>query len=88
MKTEQLAISFDSAAEMTFGETEILRLIQRGRANAIKAPVLSSATGLQDVEIRRTIRHLIMEHDVLIASCSRGFYYAETPDEAIEGSRY
>lgn len=73
--------------DMTHDEMNILRMIQRGKANAIKEKVLSAATGLQGVEVRETIRHLIMEHGVLIASCSHGFFIAETAEEITEATR-
>ncbi len=73
--------------DITHQEASILRLIQRGKGNAIKVPVLEGATGLQGVEVRETIRHLIMEHSVLIASCTHGFFIAETAEEITEATR-
>lgn len=88
----QITIDFDQlasgqATDMTHAELAILRLIQRGKANAIKVAVLEAATGLQGVEVRETIRHLIMEHGVLIASCTHGFFIAETAEEITEATR-
>lgn len=67
--------------DFTNEEMQILRLLQRGKQNAIKEKMLVFATGLHGVEVREKIRHLIMEHSVLIASCTRGFFIAETLDE-------
>ncbi|MBI5075609.1 MAG: hypothetical protein HZB62_10660 [Nitrospirae bacterium] len=89
---KQIVIDFEQlasghATDMTHAETFILHLIQRGKANAIKVPVLEAATNLQGVEVRETIRHLIMEHGVLIASCTHGFFIAETAEEITEATR-
>jgi hypothetical protein len=74
-------------AGMTNEEMHILRLLQRGKENAIKEKTLAAATGLQGVEARATIRHLIMEHGVLIASCGAGFFIAETEEEIKAATR-
>lgn len=74
-------------AGMTNEEMHILRLLQRGKENAIKEKTLAAATGLQGVEVRATIRHLIMEHGVLIASCTHGFFIAETEEEIKAATR-
>lgn len=73
--------------ELTNEEMEILRLLQRGKQNVIKEKALAAATGLQGVEVREKIRHLIMEHDVLIGSCSHGFFIVETEEETREATR-
>lgn len=88
--TEQLGIDFTTPTppktggeigELTNEEMHISRLLRRGKSNAIKERVLAAATGLQGVEVREKIRHLIMEHGVLIASCTHGFFIAETEEE-------
>lgn len=84
--TEQIQIDF----ELTTEEAHILKLLQRGRANALSVRFLASMTNLKDVEVRQIIRHLIMEHGCLIASSvgnPPGFYIAETPDEISEATR-
>ena len=73
--------------ELTTEEMHILRLLQRGGKNAVKEKALAAATGLQGVEVRATIRHLIMEHGVLIASSGAGFFIAETEDEIKTATR-
>ncbi|GER92668.1 hypothetical protein A45J_0386 [hot springs metagenome] len=87
---EQIQIDFDPQQGLTHEESHILRLIQRGRANALSVRLLASMTGLKDVEVRQIVRHLIMEHGVLIASSVSkpvGFYIAETPEEIAEATR-
>lgn len=73
--------------ELTNEEMHILRMLQRGKENAIKEKTLAAATGLQGVEVRATIRHLIMDHGVLIASCTHGFFIAETEEEIKAATR-
>ena len=73
--------------ELTNEEMHILRMLQRGKENSVKEKALASATGLQGVEVREKIRHLIMEHGVLIASCGRGFFIAVTEKEILEATR-
>lgn len=58
-----------------------MRLLGRGKSNAIKERTLAAATGLVGTEVRATIRHLVMDHGVLIASCGAGFFIAETEEE-------
>jgi len=67
--------------DLTHEENMILRLLQRGKQNAIKEKALAAATGLPGVEVREKIRHLIMTHGILIASCTHGFFIAETEEE-------
>ena len=73
--------------ELTNEEMEILRMLQRGKENSVKEKTLAAATGLQGVEVREKIRHLIMEHGVLIASCTHGFFIAETVEEIKAATR-
>jgi hypothetical protein len=83
---EQIQIDF----ELSDTERKILSLLRRGRENAISERVLSELTGIPGVEVRAIIRHLIMEHNVLIASSvskPAGFYIAETEDEIKEATR-
>ncbi|KAF0145090.1 MAG: hypothetical protein FD156_1201 [Nitrospirae bacterium] len=73
--------------ELTNEEMEILRLLQRGKENAVKEKTLAAATGMKGVAVREKIRHLIMDHGVLIASCDAGFFIAETEDEIKAATR-
>lgn len=80
---EQLNIKFD-AAKLNPEEYDIYRHLKRGRNNAVSVSSLSSLTGMADVVIRKIIRHLIMEHNMLIASNVHqppGFFVPETADE-------
>lgn len=86
--TEDRQIRIDF--ELTKEELHILRLLRRGRANALSVRFLAGMTNLKDVEVRQMIRHLIMEHDALIASSvgsPPGFYIAETAEEIGEATR-
>ncbi len=75
-----------------YTETEqaILSLLQKGRRNAQSVKFLAGQTGLSETEVREKIRHLIMVHDVLIASTVQkpaGFYIPETPEEIDQATR-
>jgi len=85
---DQAAFDFD--IEMTDEERAVYGLLGRGRAYAISARNLSERTGLSDRQIRETIRILIMERGILVASEVNdppGFYIAETPDEIVNATR-
>ena len=83
---EQAAFDFN----MTDEEGAVYCLLQSGRANALSARDLSERTGLSDKGIRQTIRSLIMERGILVASAvddPPGFFLAETPNEIITATR-
>jgi len=78
------------AYNFTKTEQKILSLLQRGRDNAQSVKFMSEQTGLSEVELREKIRHLIMVHDVLIASTvgkPSGFYIPESEAEVITATK-
>ncbi|MBI3584223.1 MAG: hypothetical protein HY096_09800 [Nitrospinae bacterium] len=84
----QLSLDFESS--LTHEERQILCLIRKGRANALSVRYLAGMTSFKEVEVRQMIRHLIMEHEALIASSvgnPPGFYIAETEGEVREATR-
>ena len=75
---------------LTNDERQVLSLLKYGRENAIGVKALANTTRLPDVEIRAIIRHLIMEHNFLIASAvsaPAGFYIAETVKEIEQATK-
>jgi hypothetical protein len=86
MMLDQLNIGFDLTRE----EQAILACIHKGKQNAWQVRSLAGATGLKHVEVRQIVRHLIMDHGVLIASSMgnpAGFYIPETAEEVAEATR-
>ena len=85
---DQAAFDFD--LRLTHEERLVYDLLMRGRANALSARDLSDRTGMSDVQIRQTVRSLIMDRGLLVASATDdppGFFIAETPDEIINATR-
>ncbi len=85
---DQAALDFDF--DLMDEERSVYALLGHGRANALSSRELSEQTGLSDRQIRDTIRSLIMERGVLIASVVNkpyGFYIPETPDEIINATK-
>jgi hypothetical protein len=79
---------FDFA--MTDEERKLLSCLLRGKANARKVPALAVLTDASEVRVREVVRHLIMDHGILIASsvgAPAGFYIAVTPEEIREATR-
>lgn len=83
--TSQIELTFDKPqVDLTHEETHILSLLRRGRENAISVKTLTASTNIPEVEVRAIVRHLIMEHGILIASivsAPPGFYIAQTSEE-------
>ena len=82
--------AFDFNFNLTREERAVYGLLQSGRANALSARNLSERTGLSDREVRQTIRSLVMERGILVASAvddHPGFFIAETPEEIITATR-
>lgn len=82
--------AFDFNLELTAEEAAVYCLLPYGRARALSARNLSERTGLSDVQVRQTIRSLIIERGILVASAvddPPGFFIAETPDEIITATR-
>lgn len=85
---DQAAFNFE--LNLSHEESKVYDLLQIGRAYAISAREISERTGMSDVQIRQTVRRLIMERGVLVASAvddPPGFFLAETPDEIITATR-
>lgn len=82
--------AFDFNLALSDEERAIYGLLRRGRARAISSRDLSERTGLSDKGVRQTIRSLVMERGILLASAvddPPGFFIAETPDEIITATR-
>jgi len=85
---DQAAFDFD--LNLTSEERAVYGLLGHGRARALSARTISERTGLSDRQVRDTIRDLIMERGILVASAVNdppGFYIAETPDEIINATK-
>lgn len=85
---DQAAFEFD--LELSDEERAVYSLLMRGRARASSARDLAERTGMSDVRIRQTVRSLIMERGLLVASAvddPPGFFIAETPDEIITATK-
>lgn len=85
---DQAAFDFD--LKLTDEERAVYGLLRHGRARALSARDLAERTGMGDVQIRQTVRSLIMERGLLIASAvddPPGFFLTETPDEIINATR-
>jgi biotin operon repressor len=77
-------------ARFSSEEAGIMKLLRSGRNNAISVKALAAETGMGGVEIRQTIRDLIMEHGILIGSSvgdPPGYFIPETAEEAITATR-
>jgi ABC-type ATPase involved in cell division len=86
--TTQLNINFD--AELTREETQVLSLLQRGRENARSVRFLAAVVGVSEVRLREIVRHIIMDHDILIASSvgnPPGFFFPETEEEVMQATK-
>lgn len=77
----------DLGFNYTVTEQTILNELRHGRANARTSAYFMQCAGLKDPEVRQTMRHLIIDHGVLIASSGAGFYIPETPAEITEATR-
>ena len=67
-----------------------MKLLRSGRNNAISVKALAAETGMGSVEIRQTVRDLIMEHGILIGSAvgnPPGYFIPETAEEATTATR-
>jgi hypothetical protein len=74
---------------MTGEEQRVLAAIKGhvGKAAAIKGKRLAAAIGMNYDEMREVISHLVIGHKVRIASCGKGYFLAQTPEEIREASR-
>jgi hypothetical protein len=83
-----MALDFNTT--MTAEEAAVYCLLQHGRMTALSARDLADRTGMSDVRVRQTVRSLIMERGILVASAvddPPGFFIAETPEEIITATR-
>jgi hypothetical protein len=81
-KKNQTTLDFNGPL-LTDEERRVWRSVSEraGRERAILGPRLAEMTGLDYVSIREIIAHLVNDHGMLIASCSRGYFVPETPEE-------
>ena len=82
--------AFDFGLNLTDEERAVYSLLQHGRACATSVREIAGRTGIGDVKVRQTVRSLIMERGILVASATDdppGFFIAETPDEIIDATR-
>ena len=74
----------DHMEHMDGPEKAIYQCLDHGRQMAVSVQSIAQATNFNDVAIREIIRHLIMKHNVPIASVTShpsGFYLIESPEE-------
>lgn len=74
----------DPARYMDGPEKAVYHCLNHGRKKAVSVQSIAEATNFNDVAIREIIRHLIMKHNVPIASITsfpNGFYLIDTPEE-------
>ncbi len=84
---EQLGL-FDRP-DLSEEERAVYLLIRRGRPHAVSVRSIRAVTGMDDVRVRKLVKHLIEEHGVLICSATRqpvGYYLPETEDEYKAGA--
>ena len=85
----QLYLNFD-ADGLSEVERQIRSLIKKGRENAVSVKSLMAITGLSNVKVRDTVRHLINEHNVLICSATTppaGYYFPVSMEEKDSGTK-
>ena len=68
---------------LTREEDAVLRLLDahRGRSAAITGEAMAQDLSMSYDRIRAVVAHLVNRHDILIASCSAGYYIPVTPGE-------
>ncbi len=84
MQDRQMQIRYD----MTGHEMRLLELLRHGRQSARSVSFLSEQTGLSSVEVRRIVKHLVEEHNIMIVSAvgsPAGYYYPVTNEEYMAG---
>jgi hypothetical protein len=77
--------------DLTDLEKDLKELIgaRRGKTNAIpRAKLMELFDGLCERDVRRAIKHLVMEHGVPIASGHGGYFTPVTPEEIDQACRY
>ena len=73
--------------EFTTEEMHILRLLQRGKENAILGSVIANSTGTDYDRVRAVISHLVNKHNCIIASSSNGYYIPVSESEILDATR-
>ena len=58
-----------------------------GRPQAILGPRIAELARVDYDTARQIIAHLVNDHGMLIASCSRGYYIPETPEEILDATK-
>ena len=58
-----------------------------GKESAVLGPALAECAGITYTEVRSIIAHLVNDHGMLIASCGRGYYVPQTPEEISEATK-
>ncbi|HBE44256.1 MAG TPA: hypothetical protein DDW17_02075 [Deltaproteobacteria bacterium] len=84
----QMELNF--SPQLNYEERRIYQLLKYGRSNAISVRQIAESTGYDDVQIRNTIRHLILDHNILIGSAVSnppGFYIPETKEEVEQATK-
>lgn len=84
--TEQLSIDFTLTRE----ERMLICALKPGRERARKVDLLAAICDTSERRIRQVIRHLILDHNILIATAvdePAGFYIAITRDEVEHATR-
>jgi hypothetical protein len=90
---DQLALDFDGP-RMTVEEQTIWGLLGHGRDHAVGAAWLAHMVGEPERRIRQVVRHLIMHHNISIATAvdqPTGFYLPANREErttAVKGLRH
>ena len=77
--------------QMTDLEKDLVELIgaRRGAGNAIsRVKLMELFDGICERDVRKAIKHLIVEHGVPIASGPGGYFTPATPEEIEQACRY
>jgi len=85
-----MPMSLFQLPELAPDEQAVYSLLRTGRDNAISVKDITAETGMSDVAVRQIVRHLIMEHGILIGSSVSdppGYYIPESIDEAVAATR-
>jgi hypothetical protein len=78
----QLDINFGNAYPLTKEEAEVIRLLKKGRANAISMTELATLINVSTRRLQDIIKHLIEDHCIFIGStCGKQHGYWLPTDE-------
>ncbi len=88
---DQTQMNFDRVDEinLTSDEARVWEILRhrRGKDACLLGPTIAERTGIQYTEVRSIISHLVNDHGKLIASCGRGYYIPQTPEEISQATR-